>query len=179
VSRRRPIGSNARADPFKAAQRAGSQRYNCYNLAIKLRIRRIGNSLGIIVPKAALDAWNVGEGDSLELTERSIRPPGSRALGHGVLDELKRRLAAAVVTECGARLIRAHGLANLHRWKERGAWISAYDEWQRILECADDGELFAIMLGRDERSNRLRQSPPYVGLLPRETVRRLNEEASG
>jgi hypothetical protein len=34
------------------------------------------------------------------------------------------------------------------------------------------------MLGRDERANRLRQSPPYVGLLPREEVRKLNEEAA-
>jgi hypothetical protein len=46
------------------------------------------------------------------------------------------------------------------------------------MEHADDGELFAVLLGRDERSNRLRQSPPYVGLLPREQVERLNEEAA-
>jgi hypothetical protein len=94
------------------------------------------------------------------------------------LDELKRKLAAAVVAHCSARQIRAHGLANLHRWKRSGAWVSAYDEWQQILESGDDGELFATMLGRDERSNRLRQSPPYVGLLPREEVSRLNEEAA-
>jgi hypothetical protein len=54
-----------------------------------------------------------------------------------------------------------------------------YAEWQEILESATDGELFAAMLGRDENSNRLRQSPPYVGLLPREVVRILNEEATG
>jgi hypothetical protein len=47
------------------------------------------------------------------------------------------------------------------------------------LAGADDGELFAAMLGRDDRANRLRQSPPYVGLLSREEVMRLNEEASG
>jgi len=34
------------------------------------------------------------------------------------------------------------------------------------------------MLGRDERANRLRQSPPYVGLLPREQVKQLNQELS-
>jgi hypothetical protein len=33
------------------------------------------------------------------------------------------------------------------------------------------------MLGRDERANRLRQSPPYVGLL-RDEVAKLNEEAA-
>lgn len=57
-------------------------------------------------------------------------------------------------------------------------WVSAYDEWKRILEHESDGELFVAMLGRDERANRLRQSPPYVGLLSREQVRALNEEAS-
>jgi hypothetical protein len=56
--------------------------------------------------------------------------------------------------------------------------VSAYEEWEKILKNADDGELFAVLLGRDERSNRLRQSPPYVGLLPREEVRKLNEEAT-
>ena len=77
-----------------------------------------------------------------------------------------------------ANQIRAHSLANLHRWKQNGAWVSAYGEWQQILERGGDGELFAALLGRDERSNRLRQSPPYVGMLPREDVRRLNEEAA-
>jgi hypothetical protein len=58
------------------------------------------------------------------------------------------------------RQIRAHGLANLHRWRQSGSWVPAYDEWQRILTAAPDGELFAVMLGRDECSDQLRQSPP-------------------
>jgi hypothetical protein len=58
-------------------------------------------------------------------------------------------------------------------------WNSAYGEWKRVLESADDGELFALMLSRDERSNQMRQSPPYVGMLSRDDVRRLNEEAAG
>ena len=145
---------------------------------MRLPIRRVGNSLGVIIPKAQLTAWELTEGDTLQLTPSGIRPPATRGLPHGALDELKRRLAAAVVVEFPVALIRAQGLANLHRWRESGAWVSAYDEWQRILSAGDDGELFAVMLGRDERSNRLRQSPPYVGLLSREEVRRLNEEAS-
>jgi antitoxin component of MazEF toxin-antitoxin module len=141
-------------------------------------IRRIGNSLGVIIPKTALDGWGVRQGDSLELVGRCIRPAHRGACSHDALDELKRQLAAAVTARCSANAIRAQSLANLRRWKENGAWVSAYDEWQRILESGDDGELFAAMLGRDERANRLRQSPPYVGLLPREEVTRLNEEAS-
>jgi antitoxin component of MazEF toxin-antitoxin module len=146
---------------------------------MKLKIRRIGNSLGVIVPKGALAAWGLGEGDSLELTERGLRPPSTARLpAHAALDEHKRRLAAAVASHFSAREIRAHCLANLHRWEKSGAWVAAYDEWRTLLEKASDGELFAVLLGRDERSNRLRQSPPYVGMLPRAEVEKLNEEAA-
>jgi antitoxin component of MazEF toxin-antitoxin module len=144
---------------------------------MKLVLRPVGNSLGVIIPRATLDEWGVGRGDTLELVGRHIRPPGRRAGSQAALDELKRRLAVAVTARCTAREIRAQSLANLHRWKLSGAWIPAYDEWLQILESGSDGELFATMLGRDERSNRLRQSPPYVGLLPRAEVQRLNEEA--
>jgi len=144
---------------------------------MRLTIRRIGNSLGVIVPKTALDAWGVGEGDTLELTARGINPPMAQR-AHELLDEHKRKLAAAVATRFPGSAIRAHSLANLHRWREAGAWVSAYDEWAEILRGGDDGALFAAMLGRDERSNRLRQSPPYVGLLPRDEVAKLNEEAA-
>jgi antitoxin component of MazEF toxin-antitoxin module len=144
---------------------------------MRLVIRAVGNSLGVIIPRSALEAWGLGKGDSLELNDRGIRPTKPRR-DHDVLDELKRRLAAAVTAGHSAAEIRAHALANLHRWKRAGAWVSAYDEWQRILESGDDGELFVAMLGRDDRATRLRQSPPYVGLLSREEVERLNEEAS-
>jgi antitoxin component of MazEF toxin-antitoxin module len=145
---------------------------------MKLAVRRIGNSLGIILPKSTLDAWGIAEGDHLELTERDIRPPRKGGFSHEELDEHKRRIAAAVASSFTANHIRAHSLGNLHRWRANGVWVSAFDEWRYLMEHADDGELFAVLLGRDERSNRLRQSPPYVGLLPREQVERLNEEAA-
>ncbi|HET7607095.1 MAG TPA: AbrB/MazE/SpoVT family DNA-binding domain-containing protein [Gammaproteobacteria bacterium] len=144
---------------------------------MRLTIRRIGNSLGVIIPRSTLDAWGLTEGDTLELTARSIGPP-RRLDAHDALDEHKRKLAAAVATRFPANAIRAHSLSNLHRWREAGAWVSAYDEWTDILRSGDDGALFAAMLGRDERANRLRQSPPYVGLLPRDEVAKLNEEAA-
>ena len=146
---------------------------------MKLPLRRIGNSLGVIVPKATLEAWNVGEGDALELTERGIRPTPRAGLSHQALDDLKRAIALAVVRRCEPGEIRAQILANLHRWKKQGAWVSAYDEWRDIARRGDDGELFAAMLGRDEDAVRLRQSMPFVGLLPQTEVRRLHEEAAG
>lgn len=145
---------------------------------MKLALRRVGNSLGVILPKGVLEAWGLQEGDTLELTEHGIRPPPRAGFSHEALDELKRELALAVVRRFTPQEIRAQSLANLYRWKEQGMWVSAYDEWRDLVERGDDGELFAAMLGRDERANRLRQSPPYVGLLPREEIRKLNEKAA-
>lgn len=144
---------------------------------MKLTIRRVGNSLGVILPKATLDEWRVGEGDHLELNGRQIRPPTRGGLSHQALDELKRSFAVAVVRGFTPRQIRAQMLANLHRWKSQGTWGPAYDEWLGIAQSEDDGALFAVMLGRDENAVRLRQSMPFVGLLSREEVRKLNEEA--
>lgn len=143
---------------------------------MKLAVRRVGNSLGVILPKSVLSAWGVDEGDTLELTERGIRPGAPAGLSHEVLDELKRSLALAVVRRFTPQEIRAQSLANLHRWKSQGTWVSAYDEWTHLMEHGGDGELFAAMLSRDDRSNRLRQSMPFVGLLSQREVKQLYEE---
>lgn len=146
---------------------------------MKVRLRRVGNSLGVLLPKALLDTWGVGEGDELDLNERGIRPPRRGGFSHGELDELRLSLSSAVIRKHTTREIRAKILANLHRWKRQDSWVSAYDEWSQIARSEDDGALFATMLGRDEDAVRLRQSMPYVGLLSQQEVRRLYEEAAG
>jgi len=75
--------------------------------------------------------------------------------------------------------VRAQILANLHRWERQGVWVSAFDEWREIANGDDDGELFAAMLGRNEKAVRLRQSAPYAGLLSPQEVCDINEEAAG
>jgi antitoxin component of MazEF toxin-antitoxin module len=145
---------------------------------MKLSIRRIGNSYGVIVPRSVLEAWGVGADDHLELTAHGIRPPGRGGFSHDKLDELKRAIALAVVRDFTPRQIRAQILANLHRWKGQGVWVSAYDEWLKLAEQDNDGALFAAMLGRDENAARLRQSMPFVGLLSQDEVRKLHEEAA-
>jgi antitoxin component of MazEF toxin-antitoxin module len=146
---------------------------------MKVTLRRIGNSLGVLLPKTTLDGWGLGEGDALELSERGLRPAPRAGFAHQELDELRRRMALAIVGQFRPSQIRAQILANLHRWQRQGVWVSAFDEWQAIANGGDDGELFAAMLGRDENAVRLRQSAPYAGLLSRDEVRKLNEEAAG
>ena len=146
---------------------------------MKLAIRRVGNSLGVIIPRPTRKVWGVGEGDALELTERGIRPAAQGAgFSHRTLDELKRSIALAVLRRFTAREIRAQILANLHRWKGLGTWVPAYDEWRDLASREEDAALFAAMLGRDERAVTLRQSMPFVGLLSQDEVRRLHEEAA-
>jgi antitoxin component of MazEF toxin-antitoxin module len=146
---------------------------------MKIALRRIGNSLGVLLPKATLDAWGLTEGDSLLLTDKGIRPLSRGGFTHQELDEHRRVLALAVIRKFTSQEIRAQILANLSRWKGQGVWGGAYEEWLQIAATGDDGMLFAAMIGRDESAVRLRQSAPFVGLLPREEVRKLNEEAAG
>jgi putative addiction module antidote len=50
-------------------------------MAIETKVRKIGNSLGIVLPKEALQALKVNEGDTLFLTEApecSLRVTPSR-----------------------------------------------------------------------------------------------------
>src|SRR5579872_4954273 len=143
---------------------------------MRVTLRRIGNSLGVILPKATLEAWDVSEGDELELTERSLHPQKYGGFSHQELDYLRLAISFAVVRNCTPREIRAKSLANLHKWKRQGVWVTAFDEWRKIVSSDDDGWLYAAMLGRDEDSTRLRQSMPYVGLLPQTELRKLYEE---
>ncbi len=145
---------------------------------MKLTLRRIGNSLGVIVPREVLRSWRVGEGDSLELTADGIRPPRRGRSAHAALDILKRAIALAVVERHPADTIRSHSRANLRRWKRGGVWGEAYRRWQEILDSGDDGRLYAAMLGENDESNRLRQSMPFVGMLPQDVLEKLREEAA-
>ncbi len=43
-------------------------------MTVAVKIRKIGNSLGVVLPKEALQAMNVTEGDTIYLTEA---PEGS------------------------------------------------------------------------------------------------------
>lgn len=92
---------------------------------------------------------------------------------HEKLDKLKLLTAIAVLEEASMSTIRARSLFNLDRWNRQGAWVSAHDEWRALMTSGTDEEVIAVMGGQDENSNRLRQSPPYVGLINPDTRRKL------
>lgn len=82
------------------------------------------------------------------------------------LDAAKLQRAQGLLSSMPLAEIRRRSLARLEQWKRQGVWISAYDEWQDILESGSDQTLLDAMVGLSETSNRLRQSPPYVGITP-------------
>jgi hypothetical protein len=108
-------------------------------------------------------------------TNKGMRRPRMSGLPPQALDALKRSIALAVLREFTPSQIRAQILANLYRWGNQGVWASAYGEWQDIAQRGDDGELVDMMLGRDDTATRLRESMPFVGLLPQSEVRRLKK----
>jgi len=141
---------------------------------VKLTIRRVGNSQGVLLPKEVINRWGLSVGDYLLLDDESIRPPPKKN-AHELLDELKRAISVEVLARFSLQDIRAKAQLNLERWRAAGTWGGAYDEWQAVLR-GNDENLVKTMLGHDDRSNRLRQSMPYVGLLPQEVVGALREK---
>jgi antitoxin component of MazEF toxin-antitoxin module len=146
---------------------------------VKVTVRKVGNSLGVLIPKAIVDAWGVGLNDTLEIDREGIRPLRGGPVGQDRLDKLKRDIAAEVLAQFPVDVIRRKSLHNLARWKKSGNWSRTYDAWTAILHDPDDGRLYKAMLGGDDESNRLRQSMPFVGLLGDEDLGRLREKAAG
>src|SRR3954471_21925934 len=105
---------------------------------MRLTIRRIGNSLGVIVPREVLREWGLDEGDSLELAGESIRRPRRPANLQVTLDRFKRAIALEALRRFTLGQIRERSIANLKRWEKAGSWSGAYAEWRDILTKGTD-----------------------------------------
>ena len=141
-------------------------------------VRRVGNSLGVLIPIEIARRWGVGHGDFLEIDENGIRPSRTSENAQTKLDNLKLEISIRVLGSYDLSEIRDKALANLARWKENGVDGAAYTEWKKILRSTDDHALIQAMVGKSEASNRLRQSMPYTGMLPQDEVRRMREKAT-
>jgi hypothetical protein len=99
---------------------------------------------------------------------------------HDILDEIKRRRAMAILKVATMATIRDIGLANISRWISQGVCCSAFEEWTTLLTHGSDDEIKEIMTSTSQNANRLRQSPPYVGILDekmsKEIAQRTREE---
>lgn len=87
-----------------------------------------------------------------------------------VQDQRKLIMARRIVERFPMEVIRRCSLDNMSRWQRQGVWVSAFDEWRKILMQGSDQQVLDIMTGEDQMSNRLRQSAPYAGLLTQAEV---------
>jgi antitoxin component of MazEF toxin-antitoxin module len=142
---------------------------------MKATIRRIGNSCGLLIPKTLLETWGLVEGDSIDIGPDGFRAPSQERNDHLRLDALKRAIAIEVLLRFTPVEIRRRSLENLARWRAAGTCSPVYGEWEALLESDDDAALIRAMASEDEESNRLRQSPPYVGMLPKDVLGKLRE----
>lgn len=95
------------------------------------------------------------------------------------LDTVKHRLSCAVLANFPLEEIRRQSIENIARWRANGVTGGAYDEWISIIHDPDDRMMIRAMVGLDEKSNQLRQSIPYVGMLPKAIAKALDEEVPG
>lgn len=124
-------------------------------MTIEAAVRAIRDRLGRRARRLVMiSGVTVALGDTSERPNRQT-----------LLDAKKLASATRVVQCCTVDQIRRKSLENIKRWNSKGTWVSAHDEWRALMECGTDQEIIAVMTGTDERSNRLRQSPPYVGLV--------------
>lgn len=98
---------------------------------------------------------------------------------HLALDAIKHKIACEVVARFSIAEIKERSLANILRWRANGVSGQAYDAWEQLALNPDDSKMMAAMVDVTEHSNQLRQSPPFVGMLDKDLVRKINEEISG
>ncbi|TDK61212.1 hypothetical protein [Sapientia aquatica] len=92
------------------------------------------------------------------------------------LDEIKLKISLEIVSRFDVFTIKKKSIENLLRWKSNGTWSVSYELWLTILNDRDEQKLIGCMTGLDQRSNQMRQSMPYVGLLDQSVVRKIHEE---
>lgn len=113
---------------------------------------------------------------SVRISAVDSPPARQRPNAQDQLDNVKHRLSCAVLANFPLAAIKRHSLENIARWRSDGVTGPAYDAWEAILRNSDDMAMIKAMVGLDEHSNQLRQSIPYVGMLPKSIVEELNAE---
>lgn len=97
---------------------------------------------------------------------------GASPLGtHAFLDEFALAYHRAVADRLRGEpaAVLTHARRNLDRWMEGGAFgpgdLASLEEWRRILDEADVGQLIEIIIDTSDEGQRLRSSSPLIGVL--------------
>lgn len=89
---------------------------------------------------------------------------------HAGRDDEKMRLHRAIAQHLlrDPKRVLAIARANLRRWREQDADTPYYEEWDDLLRTLSVQELADLIVADSEEARRLRQSTPFVGVVPRE-----------
>lgn len=87
-----------------------------------------------------------------------------------VQDRRKLNMALRITEKFPLSVIRQRSLDNMDRWQSNGVWVSAFEQWRKLMTEGSDDQVLAVMTGKDQTANRLRQSAPYAGLLTQAEV---------
>lgn len=63
-------------------------------------------------------------------------------------------------------------LDNLQRWRQKGVECDDFAVWERLLQSEPE-RILQTLEGEDEEAVRLRQSSPFVGLVPESDRQRI------
>jgi hypothetical protein len=105
------------------------------------------------------------------MQRQATQGPRARTRRHDWIDERSRALALRVAEHARQDLTvfdRALDRVRRHRDDPRARRVAALAEWEYILTSEPHSTVLELLIEDSERGQRLRQSSPFVGILPRE-----------
>ncbi len=66
-------------------------------------------------------------------------------------------------------------LNNIHRWEQKNGVDMAFYEWKIILSGSIQN-IYDILTGKDSKSQRIRSSNPFVGILSEKECQKINQK---
>lgn len=138
--------------------------------------REAKNKLGEVFRQAQSEPVVITMHGKPAVEIRAFRQGASDRQDHRVIDTIKQKISCEVLARYSVEEIKMKSISNIERWRAKGTFGQAYADWLEILLDSDDSKLIRAMVGNSDRSNQLRQSLPFTGMLDADVVRKIREE---
>jgi hypothetical protein len=67
-------------------------------------------------------------------------------------------------------------LDNIARWRDNGVHCAIYDEWEKIIKNEGWKAIRKLLLEETQYGTQMRQTNPFVGILPKLTVKNIYQK---
>lgn len=139
---------------------------------MKVKVRHVGNSLGILIPSNICKEMEIDVGRNLFICDQGVSFKNT----HKRLDDFRRNIFIEILSMFDLFDIRTYGINKLEQWRDQGVWSTLHQQWMDVLNCGSDDQLRKTMLSNSDKSIELRQVSPFPGMLPKEIVEKLRGE---